>query len=90
MYRTNSGRKFNDYKVYINDIRYVTIREEDNEMFEQELNGMVQQLNDDGYVVIGISYKMEDIYFSAVIEYISADDIYYYVEEEGGEKDGRE
>lgn len=85
MYCTHSGREFVDYKINVNDIRYTTVREEDAEMFEQELNGIIEQLNEDGYVVVGISYKIEDVYFSAVIEYIAEDNIFYYKDEEGGE-----
>lgn len=85
MYCTNSGREFIDYKVNINDIRYVTVREEFAEDFEDTLNNLIAQLNEDNYKVVGISYKIEDVYFSAVIEYAAEDDIYYYKEEEDKE-----
>lgn len=81
MYCTNSGRKFNDYKIYINDIRYTAVREEDPDTFEDTLNDLIEQLNADGYVVVGMSYKSDDVYFSAVIEYIAEDNIYYNNEE---------
>lgn len=88
MYCTNSGRKFNDYKIYINDIRYTAIKEEDADTFEDTINYLIEQLNADGYVVVGISYKVDDVYFSAVIEYIAEDNIYYNNEEVDTDGDG--
>lgn len=88
MYCTNSGRKFNDYKIYINDIRYTAIKEEDPDTFEDTLNYLIEQLNVDGYVVVGISYKVNDVYFSAVIEYIAEDNIYYNQDNEEVDTDG--
>lgn len=88
MYCTNSGRKFNDYKIYINDIRYTAIKEEDADIFEDTLNDLIEQLNADGYVVVGISYKSGDVYFSAVIEYIAEDNIYYNQDNEEVNTDG--
>lgn len=88
MYCTNSGRKFNDYKIYINDIRYTAIREEDPDTFEDTLNEIIEQLNADGYVVVGMSYKSDDVYFSAVIEYIAGDNIYYNQDNEEVNTDG--
>lgn len=88
MYCTNSGRKFIDYKVNLNDIRYVTVREEFAEDFEDTLNNLIEQLNKDGYKVVGISYKIDEVYFSAVVEYAAGDNIYYYKKEEV-ENDGQ-
>lgn len=88
MYCTNSGRRFNDYKIYINDIRYTAIREEDPDTFEDTLNEIIEQLNVDGYVVVGMSYKSDDVYFSAVIEYIAGDNIYYNQDNEEVSIDG--
>lgn len=88
MYCTNSGRRFNDYKIYINDIRYTAIREEDPDTFEDTLNEIIEQLNVDGYVVVGMSYKSDDVYFSAVIEYVAGDNIYYNQDNEEVNTDG--
>ena len=88
MYCTNTGRVFRDFKIDINDIRYTAIKEEEPDIFEDTLNNTIEILNSDGYKVVGISYKMDDVYFAAIIEYVPIDKIYYKeeeVSEDGGE-----
>lgn len=82
MYCTNSGRQFVDYKVYVGDIRYAAIKEEDIEAFEEQLNSLIETIEEDGYMIVGISYKHDDVYCSAIIEYVANDKVYYERKEE--------
>lgn len=77
MYCTNSGRKFVDYKVTLNAIRYAIVSEYDVALFEQTLNTRIDELVEDGFNIVGIAYRTDADVFSAVIEYASPDDIYY-------------
>lgn len=86
MYSTNDGRKFKNYKVNFDDIIYKAIREEDAEVFTNAINDEVDNIISQGFMVVGIAYRMEDTFFCAVIEYAHRDNIYY---EEGVDEDDR-
>lgn len=82
MYRTNGGREFINYKVYIRDIRYAAIKEEDAEIFEEQLNNLIETIVEDGHMIVGVSYNHSDVYFTAIVEYVVSDKVYYEREEE--------
>lgn len=86
---TNSKGSFRDYAYYIEDVRYKSIKEEDAETYEEELNSWLETLKVDGYTVVMVNTAADEVYFKALIGYVPSDKI-YYEEVEGGEKDGGE
>lgn len=86
MYRTNSGRSFKSFKVYYNDVNYVVIKEEYPEDFEDELNGTIADLKDQGFTITDITTTVFDFAYTSIIEYASEENIYW--EKKEVEQDG--
>lgn len=86
MYCQDSGRKFRNYKVELADIRYAIITEYEADFFERALNERIDALTEDGYKIVGISYKPDVDIYNAVIEYTTPDKLYYEVENDSDEE----
>lgn len=86
MYCQDGGRKFRDYKVVLADIRYAIVTENEPEFFERALNERIDALEDEGYKVVGLSYKPEEGIYNAVIEYTTPDKLYYKIENDSDEE----
>lgn len=84
----NSRGSFKDYTYYVKDIRYKAIKTEWDEEFEELINGAINELEEDGYMVVGTNIVCGDVYFQATIGYIPIDKV-YFEDEEGGNDNGR-
>lgn len=83
----NSRGSFKDYTYYVSDVRFRAIKTEWADDFEEEINSAMDQLEEDGYMVVGTNIICNEVYFQASIGYVPIDKV-YFEDEEGGNIDG--